>query len=72
MDRRNFLKSFLGGFAAAALTSLDVDKTVERYLAETNHLSDSEFVTYFIFSMNMFVTNPAKCMVIKNISEIDA
>jgi len=66
MDRRSFLKSVL---SASIASTVKLDSLVENLLLDTAKLTDSEFVTYIIFSMNMYVNNPAHCAIITDIGE---
>lgn len=65
MNRRQFLQSL---FAVGALTALEPEKAIEQFLTETELMTDNEFVAYFNYSMNMWITNPRNCAIITNIT----
>lgn len=67
MNRRAFLKSLVTAAATVAV-GVDIDNTVERLLQETATLPDVEFVAYIQVTMNLWVSNPARCAVITNIA----
>lgn len=66
MNRRNFLKL---AFAGALGTALEIEAKIDNILEETANLSDVDFVTYCMFSMNLYVHNPAHSVMITNIEE---
>jgi hypothetical protein len=69
LNRRAFLKSLVTAAATVAVNIDNVDEVVERLLQETARLHDVEFVAYIQVTMQMWVSNPAHCAVITNISE---
>lgn len=64
LNRRAFLKSIAVGLVGAAL-----DLRIDQILEETKDKSDADFVTYVTITMNLWVSNPAKCAVITNIAD---
>jgi len=66
MDRRAFLKTL---FAARVATAIDIPAAIEQILVECEPMSDYEFVQYMTYQINMYIANPAKCMVITGIGE---
>jgi hypothetical protein len=71
MNRREFITRTLAGIAGLAVA----DTVVDKFLGDTEVLSDEEFVTQFEFFINaqfqLMITNPRKCAYITNICEID-
>jgi hypothetical protein len=68
MDRREFLKSI---FATTVLPlTLSGPNFIESILQDTAHYSDIEFEDYIRWQVNIWVTSPAKCGIITNITEI--
>lgn len=66
MNRRAFLKTLLAGTVASAI---ELDKLVESVIAETLPMSDADFVAYITYSMNLYCSNPAQCVIITDIGE---
>lgn len=64
MNRRLFLKSLLVGAVAA---QVDLESSIQNIILETEYLSDSEFVTYMTYQVQMYVHNPSMCAIIDNI-----
>ena len=64
MNRRTFLRALLVGTIASAI---ELDKLVESTLIETAPMSDADFVAYITYSMNLYCSNPAQCVIITDI-----
>lgn len=68
MNRRDFIKRILVGIAGLAVA----DTVVDKFLIETETLSDEVFVSqfeYFITTQfNLNVSKPSRCAYITNIS----
>lgn len=62
MNRREFLKSLVVGTVSSLLE-------IDTILEATKDLSDTDFLTYITWQMNLLVYHPSKCAIISNISE---
>lgn len=68
MDRRSFIKSLFAGVIAAA----NLDDVVESIVTRTESMPDEEFteyVTYYIHYMNIWVANPRQLGYITGITD---
>jgi len=68
MDRRKFLQSL---FVLGIATAIDVEKAIEQTLIDTAKMNDEEFIAYVKFTVNTYIVNPAQCMFIDGIEELE-